>query len=210
VLLLTLDSTALADPQWNLIAQEKGITVLERETPGRGFPTFRGTGTVDANLYHVLAVLSDFTRHTEWMHACKTSRVIKKVSEKLRIIYMRIDSPWPISDRDAVYHTESVLDRRNLSVNIEFKAIKSKLKGRVSGVVRMDNLKGHWKLKALSPTKTWVDYQVDADPGGWLPKWLAKLASRRLPLYTIRSLRKQVKKTLGWYARRIKRWKSGD
>jgi hypothetical protein len=212
-IVLNLDGLAHANSGWRRIANEEGITVMERDVPGRGFPTFRGIGTVYASIYDVVAVISDIKRHTDWMQSILVSRELKRFTERKRIIYMRINSPWPVSDRDAVYRSETEVIRRDNEideVNVTFWSVKSKLKGYVDGVVRMEKLRGHYRFKALSANTTRVDYQVDADPGGWLPTWLAKLASRKLPLNTIRNMRKQVSRTSGWYAKRIKRWKEGE
>jgi hypothetical protein len=70
----------------------------------------------------------------------------------------------------------------------------------------MTDLQGHWKLWAKEQEQTLMEYQVKADPKGLLPKWLAKLATRELPLYTIRNIRQQVQSTKGWYSKRIRRW----
>ena len=197
---------AHAAPKWKWIAREAGVAVAEREVPGRGFPTFRGVGVVKASIFQVLGVLSDTKRHTQWMDRCVEARLLRKISEKEYIVYSRTDVPWPISDRDAVYHSRVHVDRKRHIVDIRFRAVASPLKGKVKGVVRMTRLRGHYKLTAHSLNSTLVDFQVDADPAGSIPKWLARAATRRLPLQTILKLRKQVIKTRGWYKKRIQRW----
>jgi hypothetical protein len=37
-----------------------------------------------------------------------------------------------------------------------------------------------------------MEYQIDADPGGWLPKWLVRIISKSIPLRTLRKLRSRV------------------
>lgn len=202
-----LPTVAGASPGWREVTRDDGIVVTQREVPGRGFPTFRGVGEVKGNLYDVLAVLSDTPRFKEWMDRCATAQRLRKVSETEYIIYMRTDAPWPVSDRDAVYHSKVHVDTKRQVVDIRFRAVVTPLKKPVDGVVRMKKLQGHYKLTALGAHKTRVDYQVDADPAGSLPGWLARLATKRLPLKTLRALRKQVAKTRGRYAERIARWK---
>jgi hypothetical protein len=204
--LLLLAAPQAAAQDWRHITSEDGIAVTAREVPGRGFPTFRGTGTIDASLWEVLAVLSDVSRHKEWMFRCAEARQLRKISEMEYIVYSRTDAPWPVSDRDAVFHSTVHPSLKDLTIDVRFEAVQSPLMGPVKGVVRMTKLRGHYRLKALGENKTLMDYQADADPGGMLPGWLAKLATRRLPLDTIRSLRKRVKVTRGWYNERIKRW----
>ena len=62
----------------------------------------------------------------------------------------------------------------------------------VEGVVRIPRLAGHYILRYVTETLTEIEYQIDADPGGSLPSWLAELASRDLPYHTIRNLRNRV------------------
>ncbi len=206
--LLITTGTAQAAPKWKWIARKHGIAVAEREVPGRGFPTFRGVGVVKASIFQLLGVLSDTKRHTQWMERCAEARMLRKISEKEYIVYSRTDVPWPVSDRDAVYHSTVHVDRKRFIVDIRFRAVVSPLKGKVKGVVRMTKLRGHYKFTARGKNTTLVDIQVDADPAGSIPRWLAKIATRRLPLQTILKLRKQAKKTKGLYKERIKRWKA--
>jgi hypothetical protein len=209
--LLTLlqSGAAVAKPGWQHVAHEDGITVSMREVPGRGFPTFRGRGIIYASMYQVLAVMSDFKRHTEWMERCIEARKLRKINEREYIVYARTDVPWPLSDRDAVYHSKVHIDLKRYVVDIRFWAERSKLMPPVDGVVRMTDLRGHYKMRAVARGKTHIEYQVDADPKGLLPTWLAKIATKRLPLQTIRKLRKQAQRTRGWYTKRIERWKAG-
>ena len=59
----------------------------------------------------------------------------------------------------------------------------------------MPRLNGHYIFSEASKGKTKIEYQIDADPGGLLPAWLAKMASRDIPLKTLVNLRNRVKKT---------------
>ena len=201
---------AESESGWRLIVKEDGVTVSARDVPGRGFPTFRGVGLVYANIFDVMAVLSDIERYPHWVENCKTARLLKKYNELERLIYQRTHAPWPISDRDSVNQSRVVVDLKRKTVNIKFWAVKSHLMPKVDGVVRMEDLRGHYLLTAVSENKTRIDFKVDADPAGLIPTWLAKLATRRLPLRSIQRLRKQVKRTSGWYAKRIKRWREGN
>ena len=207
VLLLNLTAApALAAPAWEHITTEDGIRVTSREVPGRGFPTFRGRGMVNENIYQVLAVLRDVKRHTEWMAACMEARLLEKTSEYAYVVYTRTRAPWPVSDRDAVFHSRSTVDRKNLVVTVKFWAVRSKRKGPVDGVVRMTRLRGFWKFTAMGWNKTLVDYKVDANPEGSLPGWIARLATKKIPLVTIQKLRKQARRTRGWYKKQIDAW----
>jgi len=205
---IVLAGSVRASSGWETIFEEDGITVTERKLPGQSFPTFRGVGSVNASIYQVLAVVSDIKRYTQWLGNCLAAKMIEMKGWNEYVIYSRTNAPWPVSDRDAVYRSRVTVNADRTRVTIVFKAIRGKVP-EVSGVVRMINLRGHFKFRALGEHKTRIEYQVDADPRGWIPKWVARLASKKIPLSTIQGMRKRVKVTKGWYAKRIKRWKTG-
>ena len=104
-----------------------------------------------------------------------------------RIVYNRTDSPWPVWDRDVVVQTRGRIDVERKRIVIEMKSITDPRKPEVEGVVRIPRLAGHYVLRYITEDLTEVEYQIDADPGGSLPSWLAELASRDLPYHTIRN-----------------------
>lgn len=138
-----VSDAAQAGSKWEYITQKEGIIVSSRQVKGRDFPTFRGVGVVEADIYAVLAVLSDVNRHKQWIDRCSESYLLRKVSETERLVYARTDAPWPASDRDAVYHSTVTADWKAGVVSVVFRAVRSKLKPPVSGVVRMTRLRGH-------------------------------------------------------------------
>jgi hypothetical protein len=196
-LTVVLTKPSLASDDWRHLTTKDGIEVSEREVPGRTFPVFRGVGTIEANLDDVFAVLSDVDRYTEWMHKCVDAREVRRESETVRYIYNRTDAPWPVRDRDVVVRSETIVMEPGRKVHVRFALVEEESMGPVKGVVRMRHLEGHYKLEALGPEQTRVEYQADADPGGRLPAWLVKRNTRDLPLHTLLKLRQQVAKTRG-------------
>jgi hypothetical protein len=194
-----------AAARWKWVTDVDGIRVTMRDN-GRSFPTFRGAGVVDTHLFQVLAVISDVSRHTEWIYHCKSARLLRKIDEENRVVYGRTAAPWPVADRDAVFRSRAFANVKKREVLVKFWAVKSSRMRKVPGVVRMVRLRGHYRLRALGDARTYVEYQVDADPRGLIPGWLAKIATKRLPLFTLQGLRKQAKRTEGWYKKRIRRW----
>jgi hypothetical protein len=56
----------------------------------------------------------------------------------------------------------------------------------------MPRLVGFYRLRKLTDRQTEVTYQVEADPGGSLPRWLATRIARDLPHETLARLRARV------------------
>ncbi len=205
-LLATASGAVEADGKWHHEFTEDGIAVSMMTEEGRSLPAFRGTATVDAGLFEVLAMLDDAKRATEWMANCMENRVLKQINEFDRLIYNRTDAPWPVSDRDVVISAVVTADPDKREVMIKFTSVTNQGPGPVDGVVRMPRLRGYYKLQALDEKHTKVTYQIDADSGGSLPDWLITRATRRLPVDTIAGMRTQLKKTAGNYEAFVRRY----
>ncbi len=189
---LCASAPALA-ADWVVVVDEDGVVVDQKEVRGRDLPIFRGRILIRGSLYDVITVLDDTARRVEWVHRCIESRLVKKESDFKRFIYNRTEAPWPVNDRDVLVLTEVTVDPVKRVVRIEFEE-KTGVVPEVDGVVRIPLLKGLYLLKAVGENHTRVTYQIDSDPGGWLPNWLIKRASRKIPLKTLLGLQKQVDK----------------
>ena len=195
------------DEGWEEIAVEEGIRITSKDVPGLSLPIFRGVGIVNAGLVEILTVFYDIPRHTEWRHRCSESEVLERKNDFDQLLYTRTDAPWPVKDRDVVLHARTVLEREKGAVWVHFDGVQSPLKGEIEDAIRMPRLRGFYYLVALTPGQTEVTYQVESDPGGWLPKWVARLATKSLPLKTIANLRTQVARTRGEYADVVEAWR---
>ena len=196
--------------EWEVEKREAGVVVSVMEVPERDLPVFKGVGLVKAPMTDVLSVLSDTPRRTEWVYACSASEILKQVTKTSRIIYNKTASPWPVSDRDMIVRTHIELNTEKKEVLIPFKEAPEFGYPEQDGVVRVPRIRGFYRVEYIAEEETRVTYQVDADPGGMLPTWLARMASIDLPLKTLVGLRKQVAKTRrdGDYKPLREKWKA--
>ena len=205
LLLATRSASAAGRATWRHVATTDGVRVSAREIPGQAFPEFRGVTVMKADMFQLLAILDDAPRHCEWQASCKVMRVVKHYDEFNRVLYHRLDSPWPVNDRDVVFKGGVTVDWKRKIVWSRFRALKGMVKVE-SGVVRITRMYGHFKFELIAPGQIRATYQVFSDPGGWLPAWLVAGASKKIPLHTLRGLRAQVTKTRGQYAAFHKRY----
>jgi hypothetical protein len=194
---LTLAHATRADEPnaapWQFVKQAQGIVVERRPVAGSSLKEFRGRGVVDAPISAILAVFNDVPRATEWMDACRASRIVADLGDYEKLVYNRTRAPWPVADRDTVLRSLVTFDAARREVRIEFESVTDMRAPPVAGVVRMPFLRGHWILAPDADAKvTRVEYQVHANPGGRLPDWLVNYVSRDLPFRTIAGLRAQV------------------
>ncbi len=188
---------------WRQLADVEGIVVSEHPSAHSDTPIFRGVGVVEAPLLEILAVVTDADRHHEWVFSCSASRMIEQTSRTTGLVYNRTATPWPVPDRDVVLTSQIELIDAEQEILVRFSAVEHPGTPPQDGVIRMPYLEGHYHLRAEGPRRTVVEYQVDSDPGGRLPAWLARQGTRDMPLETLRALRTQLVATRGAYAERV-------
>lgn len=117
---LSLGAAALEAPEWTLDKEGDRIALYTSEVEGSPFLAVKVTATIQASMEKVLMVLGDGNGCSEWRAMCKSSEIVKKVSDQEHYIYMVLDLPWPISDRDLVMHSvaQTDADAKSVTVNL--------------------------------------------------------------------------------------------
>ncbi|MFT5694793.1 MAG: hypothetical protein ACI9QQ_000768 [Myxococcota bacterium] len=179
-----------ANAERKLVVEEDGIRVEEElGAEERILPIMVGTTTMSAKPMQIAAWIQATHTHASWMHNCEEARVIRE-SKGGVVGYNRIASPWPVSDRDVVL-VSSREDLADGSIHIKFRNTTDDAMPPNKDSVRMRHLFGSYLLTPVEDG-TQVIYTVDSDPGGSLPGWLVRQASKELPLNTLRKLRERA------------------
>ncbi|MCP5041666.1 MAG: hypothetical protein GY944_11615 [bacterium] len=187
LLALCIVPAALAER--TVVRVEDGITVEEEGSEGRALPILTGTTVMRASPERIATWIAAVHTYVDWQHNCEEARVLPQ-ADGSRLTYNRIATPWPVSDRDVILRSE----RSNLAdgrIRIEFRSTDQSGHPATRGVVRMPRLIGSYEL---TPTDggTRVVYTVDSDPGGSLPTWLVRQASKELPYLTLKNLQQRA------------------
>ena len=185
--MLGLFISAYAD--FTVVREEAGITVKELVDPDRTLPILRANTSMAASPLEVAAWIGAVHTYTQWQHNCTEAHIIPQADDSL-LVYNRVASPWPVADRDVVLQT-IVTRNADGSILIEFFNQNDPTTKVPRGVVRMPRLAGRYELSAVDGA-TQVIYTIDSDPGGKLPAWLVRRASKDLPFYTLKNLRALV------------------
>jgi len=189
-----------AKARWRHVATEDGVRVSVLPDDKRDVPLFRGETVISAPILELLAILTDVNRACDWNARCLESRVMRRTDDLNLMFYSRVDGPWPVSDRDAIFRARARILKHGRKVLATFDAIPwPKLKV-PSGTVRFARLHGSYTMIALSPFRTKVTYQIDAHPGGMVPDWVVRYTSKWVPVGTLAGLRRQSRRIGKRYA----------
>ncbi|NJN47507.1 MAG: START domain-containing protein [Candidatus Competibacteraceae bacterium] len=173
---------------WELIRDEAAIQVFARAVPGSKIKALKGITHVQAPLAGVVALLQDAEANIEWVYHSGGVRVLQQVSEREAYVYAITEAPWPISDRDAVIRFSLQQNPHNRMVTITMSGHPDYLAPQQS-YVRMPVFEGFWQLTPLSNGRVEIVCQLHAEPGGFIPDWLANSAAQKAAYQTLVNLR---------------------
>jgi hypothetical protein len=181
--------------QWEQMGNDDGIVTWRKEIQGSDVVAFRGRAVINASLAKIASVLSDSSRKVEWVARAIEARDLRKISQLERVEYNRTSPPWPIMDRDFVFHSKVVLDKEKRQMVLDLKSVEDPLAPETSAV-RGTIENSHYILTCVDPecTQTDVTVEIHADPKGSLPKWVVNLFQKSWPRKTLEGIRRQVAK----------------
>lgn len=208
LLALVLTTSAFAEENaggWKTLFEEQGVLVSTRAEPGIDLPSMRGQTTLHADLFHLLAILLDDARSTEWAKGADETRVLRTIDPRTQLIYAHSRQPWPVKDRDLVMkRTVEVLEPGRV-YRVHLVCMPSE-RAELDNVIRVKRCETTFELSVIDDAHTRIDYRVHADPGGHIPSWMVRRASRSIPADTLRSLAKQIELTRGSYTKAAASW----
>jgi hypothetical protein len=190
---------------WRVVGNDKGVLISSRQLPGETHPTFRGQATIPGPVLHVLAIVLDSPNARNWVKGASEMRVLEEGDGRNQLVHMFTELPWPIRDRDTIMRrTVDVLTPAS-EFRVRFRCAPNE-RAELRGNIRVRHCDSYFALRAVEPNKTYVDYQVQLDPGGGLPNWSIHWMEKRIAVDTLSRLAEQIGQTTGRYSRVVQRW----
>ena len=192
--ILPRSTQAEAPGEWVQLGVEDGITVSRRKMPGDPVLAYKGEGVLNAPLGKLITVSRDTPRQVEWVNRLEVAKVIREITPFDRIIYLKIRSPWPVTDRDFLLESRLEVDRIKKTAIFDVHSIEDPQMPPDKCCVRAVMHSSHVELKALDDARTSISAEAHADPRGALPTWLVNLVQKTFPRKSIEGLLRQVAK----------------
>lgn len=190
VLLFHCICVAQTNP-WKLGKDQNGIKVYTRHVDGYSIDELKAELIVKAPMNAIVAVITDVDNYKNWIYACSTSSILKKISETEQYQYQVNDIPYPFSDRDIAIHfkiwEDPVTKKVFTSSTAEADYIPAK-----SGLVRIPVFIGGYEMTPLANGEVFISYQLRLDPGGSIPDWMVNIFIVKGPYESTLKLREMV------------------
>jgi hypothetical protein len=147
---------------------------------------------VPATLSQYAALVMDIESYHKWQYKAKGARLLDQVSQTELYYYLAIETPWPIDDRDMIWHLTMNQDSATKVIVVDLVEIPDYIP-RVEGVVRIPKAKSTLTIKPIDKTHVHVHYIIDVDPGGTAPAWIVNMFAAQTPWNTYNNLRERIK-----------------
>jgi len=198
ILLLVFSATSCASlpPDWQLRRETGQLQYFTRQGPAPSLPEFKATINVDASIDDVMAFMTDFKHHTDWVHGCQESEIIALEDYSQAYIYQVTKLPV-VKGRDMIMSAKTSYNDHD-QVTIEMTAkphfCDDNNSNRCQEIrnnhyVRVTNAEGQFVLTPLSETQTQIEWIQFLDPAGQLPDWLYRANLAQVPIKSLEKLK---------------------
>ena len=190
---------ALLQPFWavsqvncDLKKDDNNILVYLCDSGYSNFRTIVVELDVPATLSQYAAMVLDIDQYPEWQYKANGPRLVGQISNTELYYYSEVQTPWPTSNRDMIWHL-------NMQQDPETKVIVSKMVAapdylpEVDGVVRIPEATAILTITPIDKINVHVHYTIDVDPGGAVPAWIANMFAAQAPWQTYNALRERIK-----------------
>ena len=165
-LLVTPIVTSAQEAPWQLEMEQQNIRVFSREVAGSPFLAVKAISHIDAPISAVIAQLGDGNGCVAWRSMCKSSRIIEQVSDNERYVYVVLDLPWPVSDRDMVIYSNATEDKSQSKVSVSFESVSDRYPHQ--DLVRAES-NASYIIAAVGKDQVEFTYILHTDLGGMIP-----------------------------------------
>lgn len=190
IALLGLSPLLTLESQWELKKDKDGIRVFIKKIPDSPMNAFRGEMELTASLDDIERLFKDVVRFTEWSPGAKKVEPLEEETNS-RTFYLQTEAPWPVTDRDGIYHFSFKREEGKLRINAT--CLPEYLPKRKNHV-RVPKSEGFWQFEEKGDGLIHIVYENHSEPGGSIPGWLANSTVVKLPFESLQNLRQMIQK----------------
>ena len=190
-LLIISARAGFAQEDCSLRKDSEGVKVYLCENPESSFKTIIVELDVPATLSQYAAVVLNVENYINWQYKVANQKILEQVSKTELVYYSEVETPWPASNRDYIFHLLMEQDPNSLVINL-FLSAEPEYLPENKGIVRIPFAKSHLTVTPLDAGNVRVRYELDINPGGEVPAWIINMFAANAPWQTYVNFRDQV------------------
>lgn len=178
---------------WRCVRNTNGVEVYSKKSTETGIRIIRIDTRIKTTLSALVSVIKDTQNHKNWVFFNKSARFLQSTDPFHWIYYAQSDAPWPVVDRDLVVRGTLKQDPNTHEIEIDANTIPDFIPSK-QGFIRIPYSKSKWILSPEPNGWVRVQFEVEINLGGAIPKWLSNLTAAKGPCESIIAFRKQLEK----------------
>lgn len=136
--------------------------------------------------------LWNVTNYSNWQYNMVSSTLLKKVDDTAIIYRSEVDAPWPVENREMIVQLNALKDTANNQRTFTMHTVPFPYP-ETDALTRVPYSEARWTVKKVA-TKLYVRYELNIDPGGYVPPMLVNFAMAEGPYESFRNLKKLIEK----------------
>lgn len=161
---------------WRLEKDNNGIQIYTRPVAGSEYREIRAVATIQGRVSSIVALLQDMSYWPKLNKIISSAELYQQLDGNESQLYFQMDMPWPVTDRDVLYHRTVLQNDEDKSVTLTDRAIAGILPNK-DGKVRVVESVQKWSLTPNDQGGVRVTWVTHTDPNGPLParviNWLS-------------------------------------
>ena len=191
---VVLPNSSAQETLWDLKKNEDGIKVYSKRVKNSPLLAFKAVTEVDYPVSKVATVIKDSKRRSEWVPEILEIKVIEKISLTEQIEYQKVNSPWPLKDREILVYGKILFNDEKKQFEIWVKSTERDDVPVGENCIRAVLMGSSYFIKPIGRNKTRLTVEIHLDPKGMVPKWIVNWVQKGWSFKYMEGFRKQVAK----------------
>ncbi len=194
-MMFSLNVAYAASSVEKLAINKNGIKVWTYQIENNPMLKYRAETIVNTPLENSVGLILDTERGKKWIPYVTELKVLENNGKTGKfIVYMRLDFPFPLNDRDLVVEGKLFKDADG-KIIFKNKAINDARVPEKSGIVRIKKYEGDWTFQQIAPQQVKVTTSGFADPSGIIPISFVNSFVQQQPYQMLQKMKQQLKQS---------------
>lgn len=178
---------------WKLEKSKEGINVYTAEQKNSSFKAIKVECTLKGTYAKLISILTNVAGFHKWIYNNKQSKLLKKNSTYDFVYYSETSMPFPVANRDVIIRMQIKTDSLPKFMTVAG-SNQDEYIPPIPGLQRIEHYRASWKITMPTAGTLHIVYNLEVDPGGSLPAWLANSFADKGPFNTFSNLADQLNK----------------
>lgn len=189
--LFTICSTSQAQENCHLKKNQDGIKIYLCETEGSSFKTIKVSFKTKGNLKSYASGVLSIDGYKEWQNSILNIYTLKIINQLELIYYSEVDAPWPVSNRDLIFHLIMKQDSSTKILTVSLEQLPNYIPQK-EGIIRIPRANSLLTVTPIDKNHLKVNYVIHVDPGGDIPAFIANIFSANTPWHTFSNFKHKL------------------